>query len=83
MPHKFSIRFPHSIEEALNIDEQTGTNFWWQAINKEMQHMRIVKDVFTPKQVRKSQVPKLRSFQRLVAIAFLISRWILLISADL
>ena len=34
--HKFGIRLPHSIEEALKINEQTGTNFWQQVINKEM-----------------------------------------------
>ena len=27
MTHKFGIRLPHSVEEALKIDEQTGTNF--------------------------------------------------------
>jgi hypothetical protein len=35
MTHKFGIRLPHSIEEALKIDEETGTNFWRHAINKE------------------------------------------------
>ena len=66
--HKFGIRLPHSIEEALEIDEQTGTNFWQQVINKEMQHVKIAwiaKDGFTPKQVRKGQVPELRSFQEI------------------
>ena len=68
MTHKFGIILPHSVEEALMIDEQTGTNFWWQAINKEMQHMKIAwiaKDGFTPEQVWKGQVPELRSFQEI------------------
>ena len=65
MTHKFGIRLPHSIEEALKIDEKTGMNLWWQVINKEMQCMKIAwiaKDGFTPKQVQKGQVPELRSF---------------------
>ena len=68
MTHKFGIRLPHFVEEALKIDEQTGTNFWWQAINKEMQCVKIVwiaKDGFMPKQVWKGQVPELRSFQEI------------------
>ena len=66
--HKFGIRLPHSIEEALEVDEQTGTNFWQQVINKEMQCAKIAwiaKDGFTPKQVQKGQVPELRSFQEI------------------
>ena len=35
--HKFGIKLPHSLKEALEINWQTGTDFWWQAINKEMQ----------------------------------------------
>jgi hypothetical protein len=34
--HKFGIQLPHSVEEALQIDEETGTDFWGKAINKEM-----------------------------------------------
>ena len=86
MTHKFGIRLPHSIEEVLEIDEQTGITFWRQAINKEMQHVKIAwiaKDGFTPKQVWKGQVPDWEVSKRLGAIAFLISRWILLASADL
>ena len=26
--HKFGIHLPHSVKEALKIDEETGTNFW-------------------------------------------------------
>ena len=28
MTHKFGIKLPHSVEEALEIDRQTGTDFW-------------------------------------------------------
>ena len=36
MTHKFGIRLPHSVEEALRIDEEMGTDFWQWALNKEM-----------------------------------------------
>ena len=34
--HKFGIEMPKSVEEALRIDERTGTDFWRRAIEKEM-----------------------------------------------
>ena len=38
--HKFGIRLPHSIEESLRIDRDTGTNHWRETIKKEMVHVR-------------------------------------------
>jgi hypothetical protein len=37
--HKYGIRLPHSVEEALRIDEETGTDFWRKAIEKEMRNV--------------------------------------------
>ena len=34
--HKFGIRLPHSVEEALAIDRENGDTMWWDAICKEM-----------------------------------------------
>jgi hypothetical protein len=34
--HKYGIRLPRSIEGAYLIDQETGTDFWHQAILKEM-----------------------------------------------
>ena len=31
--HKFGIRHPHSVEEALELDRQTETDYWKKAIN--------------------------------------------------
>jgi hypothetical protein len=39
--HKYGIKLPYSVEEALAIDERTGTNFWRKAIEKEMKNVRI------------------------------------------
>mmetsp|Transcript_34844 Transcript_34844/g.53428 ORF Transcript_34844/g.53428 Transcript_34844/m.53428 type:complete len:92 (-) Transcript_34844:1672-1947(-) len=36
--HKFGIQLPHFVEEALKIDEETGTTFRQDAILKEMKN---------------------------------------------
>jgi len=38
--HKFGIRLPKTIEEALRIDAETNTTFWHDAIAKEMKNVR-------------------------------------------
>ena len=37
--HKYGIRLPHSVEEVLRIDKETGTGFWRMAIEKEMKNV--------------------------------------------
>mmetsp|Transcript_24287 Transcript_24287/g.34810 ORF Transcript_24287/g.34810 Transcript_24287/m.34810 type:complete len:1184 (-) Transcript_24287:1334-4885(-) len=39
--HKFGIRVPQSVDEALAIDKETKTTFWFDAIQKEMKNNRI------------------------------------------
>jgi hypothetical protein len=34
--NKYGIALPHSVKEAQMFDEQTGTCFWQDAIEKEM-----------------------------------------------
>jgi hypothetical protein len=36
MMHKFGCNLPHSVEEALEIDSQMGTDQWERALNKEI-----------------------------------------------
>jgi hypothetical protein len=38
--HKFGVRLPKSVDEALKIDAETGTDFWLKAIEKEMANVR-------------------------------------------
>jgi hypothetical protein len=38
--HKFGIRLPHSVQQALQIDEETGTDYWRRAIEREMKNVR-------------------------------------------
>jgi len=39
--HKFGIRLPKTVEEAYRIDEETGTTFWRDAIEKELRKVRV------------------------------------------
>ena len=39
--HKFGIRMPKTVQEALQIDRETGTDFWRKAIQKEMKNVRV------------------------------------------
>ncbi|MHA7927589.1 MAG: Ty1/Copia family ribonuclease HI, partial [Marinobacter sp.] len=53
--HKFGIRLPHSVDEALAIDRETGTDHWARAIQKELLKVRIaweVRDDLKPEECR-------------------------------
>jgi Reverse transcriptase (RNA-dependent DNA polymerase) len=66
--HKFGIRLPKSVEEALEIDRTTNTDLWRKAINKEMARVKIAwktHDANTPQEVREGKVPELKSFQEI------------------
>jgi hypothetical protein len=39
--HKFGLRLPKTVEEAYEIDRETGTDFWHKAIIKEMKNNAI------------------------------------------
>ena len=39
--HKYGIQVPMNIEEAYQIDKETGTTFWHQAILKEMKNNAV------------------------------------------
>lgn len=56
LTHKFGIRLPHSVQEALRIDEATGTKFWSDAIKKELTKVNVAFEFcenWSPEQVRK------------------------------
>jgi hypothetical protein len=53
--HKFGVRLPKSVREALAIDEETGTTFWRDAIRKEMEKVKVAFEFcesWSPEQVR-------------------------------
>ena len=39
--HKFGIELPKTVREALEIDKRTGTNFWEEALKKEMRQVSV------------------------------------------
>ena len=39
--HKYGIKLPHSVEEALKIDQATNTTFWKDAIEKELRVVKV------------------------------------------
>jgi hypothetical protein len=76
MTHKFGIRLPKTVEEALDIDKATDTDFWRKAVNKEMAKVKIAwktNDGLMPQQARQGQVPDLIAFG--CHTIFLMSRW--------
>jgi hypothetical protein len=53
--HKFGIRLPKTIEEAIQINRETNTTFWTDDIKKEMEKVNIAFDFiedWTTEQVR-------------------------------
>ena len=47
--HKFGVRIPKSLEEAIRIDKENGNTLWQDAIEKEMRkakyHIRLSTDI--------------------------------------
>jgi hypothetical protein len=39
--HKFGIRIPKPIKEALRVDAENGNTLWWDAIVLEMSNVRV------------------------------------------
>ena len=44
--HKYGIRIPKSIKEAIEIDKENGNSLWMDAIKLEMQNVRIAFEEF-------------------------------------
>jgi hypothetical protein len=42
--HKFGIELPKTVEQALEIDQATGTSYWHDAIQKEMRNVSVAFD---------------------------------------
>ena len=66
--HKFGIRLPKTVEEALRIDKETGTTFWADAIKKEMDKVKVAwnaHEEHTPEEVRTGKVSRFIGFQEI------------------
>ena len=44
--HKYGIRVPNTVEEAILIDKENGYTLWWEAIMKEMKNVQPAFEVF-------------------------------------
>jgi len=38
--HKFGIKIPKTVQEALQFNKENGNHLWWEAICKEMKNVR-------------------------------------------
>jgi hypothetical protein len=68
MTHKFGIRLPKTVTEALEIDKATDTDFWRKAVNKEMAKVKITwktNHELTPQQARGDRASELIGFQEI------------------
>jgi hypothetical protein len=66
--HKYGVRIPKTIEEALRIDEENGNHLWGDAIRKEMSKVRVAykpHESHTPEEVRCGGAPDLTGFQEI------------------
>ena len=66
--HKFGIRLPKSVKEALEIDRVTNTDFWRKAINKEMSKVKVawaVHEGHTPQEVRDGKTSDFVGYQEI------------------
>jgi hypothetical protein len=66
--HKFGICVPKTVEEALAIDEEMGTDFWQKALGKEMTKVKDAwksDDGVTPEQARTGKEPSMIGFQEI------------------
>jgi Reverse transcriptase (RNA-dependent DNA polymerase) len=66
--HKFGIRLPKTVAEALAIDEETGTDFWRKALAKEMSKVKVawtVADGVSPEQARTANELSMIGYQEI------------------
>jgi hypothetical protein len=66
--HKFGIRIPKTVAEALQLDKENGNTYWSDAISKEMSKAKVSYvpiDGVLPEDVRSNRVDQLRGFQEI------------------
>ena len=66
--HKYGVRLPKTAAEALQLDRDTGTDFWEKAMNKEMAKAKVAYtevEGATTEDARHDRVPELHGFQEI------------------
>lgn len=44
--HKYGIKIPKTMKEALDLDRENGDTYWYDAIKKEMKNVRVAFEVY-------------------------------------
>ena len=60
--HKYGIQLPHSVEDALELDCKSNTDYWAKAIAKENKQVKVLwhaMDGVTPNDVRDGKIKEL------------------------
>ena len=66
--HKYGIRVPKTVAEALQLDKENGNTYWADAVAKEMGKAKVAYvpiEGVTPEEVRLNKVDQLRGFQEI------------------
>jgi hypothetical protein len=74
--HKIGIKLPKTVEEAYQIDEETGTTFWREAIEKELCKVRVAFEKSN------TSVDEMRSGQALPGYQEISYQWVFDIKMD-
>ena len=43
--HKYGVELPRTVQEAYALDEKNGNNFWRDALNREMDNLKVDFDI--------------------------------------
>ena len=66
--HKFGIRLPKDVKEAMEIDRIKGKYLWHKSVNKEVSKVKVAwkaDEKFTPEQIRSQKTNKYIGFQEI------------------
>jgi len=66
--HKNGIRLPHSAEEALQLDKESGTDHWQRALAREMNNVQVAWKVcedVTPQDIIDGKVPDMIGYKQI------------------
>jgi hypothetical protein len=66
--HKFGVRLPKTVEEAVRLDQENGNRFWQDAIDKEMKKANVAyepKEGVTADDIRRGKVEDMKGYQEI------------------
>ena len=66
--HKYGVRLPKSVADAVRIDRENGNTFWQDSLNNEMSKAKVAYEHvkgYEPGDVRKGKVDALKGYQEI------------------